>query len=293
MLKWIKLSLVMVLGLQLSTVYAHSRWILPSHTILSGQEPEQITFDVSISNDLFYPDIPLGGKPQKHRQSSKQQPSMMSGLFESSYLQVIKPDGEDLSLRPRLINIGRKSVASLLLEQSGTYRVMVQSEPIVFTVFKTKQGKKGRFLGKRAQWEDKIPAGAMVKTMSIFANVETHVTRNDLSQAALKPQGKGLELKYHTHPNELFMGEAAQFQFMLKGEPVTQPVSFTLVREGTRHRNHREPIRGKTDNTGLFSIDWPQPGFYLLEAEFVAKSSLSEIDEDRFILFVTFEVNQE
>ena len=49
-IKWTALALAVCLPL---SAQAHRAWMLPSATVLSGEEP-WITVDAAVSNDLFY-----------------------------------------------------------------------------------------------------------------------------------------------------------------------------------------------------------------------------------------------
>src|SRR5690554_7536764 len=50
MFKWTALALALCLPLSAN---AHRAWMLPSATVLSGEEP-WITVDAAVSNDIFY-----------------------------------------------------------------------------------------------------------------------------------------------------------------------------------------------------------------------------------------------
>ncbi len=268
-------------------VFSHSRWIIPSHTILSGDTAEYVSLDFSISNDIFHPDLPLGGdilvKPNEPNPS----------LLSTAKLKITYPDGSVFDDSP-LVNLGRKSSSAVQLMQSGTYRFNVEQAPVLITTFKNADGSPNRRFGSLKSAKASAPEGAKsFSTMKVHNWIETFVTRNQLNDNALSPRKKGLALVYQTHPNENFANESANFQLLLDGKPVTEALALRLTRGGTRFRNQRHVIEPRLDEQGRFSVEWPEGGFYLLEAEVERESEELDIAVDVYALYVTLEVNPE
>src|SRR3546814_4107961 len=88
-----------------------------------------------------------------------------------------------------------------------------------------------------ANLADRLPAGASnVRTAESNNRNEIFVTVGEPTTTLFKPTGKGIELVPVTHPNDLFAGEAATFQFLLDGKPAaSQPV--TVIPGGIRYRD--------------------------------------------------------
>lgn len=289
-----------------SQAWGHSRWLVPTHTILSGEDPEMVAVDMSISNDIFHPDFAFGGLPVAsvaallagEKDAVKTPPPNTRGaivyaLMSTTKVAVTQPDGSVTNDTP-LINFGRKSTAAFTLNQSGTYRVNVTQDPIYFTKFKHADGRPGREFGERHQVETFLPEGAKdISVLKLINRVETYVTRNGLNKTALAPSGKGLEILFDGHPNELFVGEDISAKIMLNGKAAPIGTEVKLTRSGTRHRNDREHIVAATDKSGAFSVSIEQSGFYLLEVELEREGKGKDADTVVYGLYLTLEVNAE
>jgi len=64
-----------------------------------------------------------------------------------------------------------------------------------------------------------------------------------------------------------------------------------VIRGDTRYRNAQEEIKVSTDAQGTFSVTWPQPGMYWLNASAEdAKTSLPQASQRRLSYVATLEV---
>jgi hypothetical protein len=264
--------------------YAHARYILPSHTILSGQAPQYVTLSASISNDIFHPDKPLGNN------GGGVVNPFLQGIFQFIKPTITLPDG---SLSDNILwqAYARQSVADLKLEQSGTYKISFIQSPTPLTTFTNAEGEKSRQFGEQVP----MPSGATdIVRHTVHSRVETYITHNAPSEAALKASGQGLEVLPLTHPNDLFVGEPAQFQLLLNGKHLPQGIEVELTREGTRHRNQRGIQHLTTDPQGNVTVDFDQAGFYLLEVEYTEPGLPdSGIKFQHHSLYLTLEVSPE
>jgi hypothetical protein len=260
---------------------SHGRYILPSHTVLSSDGIEQVTLTASISNDQFHPDLPLGDS------GHGKTPEPLVGLFKLLQSTATLPAGDTVS-GPAWQAFARFSVADQLLETNGTYRVRLTQPPTPMTTFVDAEGNPNRRFGP----QPKLPEGAknIVRRM-ITSHTETYISKGEPTFDALQPSGQGIELSGNSHPNDLFVGEAADFTLTLAGKPLTQAAEIHLVRGGTRHRNQREEQAIKTDTTGQFSLTFTEPGFYHLEAEITQPGSNNpDVDMEHYSLYITLEV---
>ena len=155
------------------------------------------------------------------------------------------------------------------------------------TTYRKADGTRGRFFGK-----GEVPQGATdVIRRELSTRVETFITLNEPNKKAIAHTGSGLELGGVTHPNDLFVGENAEFQLFLDGRPLSQPASVEVSQGGTRHRNQRDRINLSTDKQGLFNLSFSKAGFYLLHAEVTLPGDLdSGIDKKHASLYLTLEV---
>lgn len=278
------LSFSILSSLLSNLTYAHGRYILPSHTLLSGKEPQYVTLSASISNDVFHPDKPLGNN------GGGKVNSFLDGIFRQIEAAIIMPDGsksDGIHWRA----YARQSLADIKLEESGTYKIFFRQPTTLLTTFKKSDGEESRMFGN----DTPLPKGATdIVHHTIASQVETYISHNAPNQNALKSTGKGLELIAHTHPNDLFVKEDTDFQLVLDGKPVPEGTLVNLTKEGTRHRNQRETTKIKTDSKGHFQINFTHPGFYLLDVEITAPGKPEEkVSFHHHSLYVTLEVYPE
>lgn len=237
--RWAVLAFAASLPLAAS---AHKAFLVPSTTVLSDPDDAWVTFDAAVSNDLFYFNhFPL----------------------DLEHLAVTGPDGKPVEAENR--NKGKwRSTFDVHLTQPGTYRVAIESRGL-FASYVDAKGEKKRWRGS-ADKLGEIPADAKDVQISESQNsVNTFVTLGKPNDTALKPSGEGLELVPAGSPNDLYAGEAAKFRFLLDGKPV-KDLKVTVVAGGTRYRDKQDEIAATTDANGDFSVTWPAPGLYWLNA---------------------------
>lgn len=281
MKQWLKVGIALGLSLSMQQLQAHSRWVAPSHTSVSGEKTTYISVDTSISNDIFHPDKAYGGEVANDD----------DGFHKNTKLISIAPDGK--TTPHSLTSFHRKSVASLPLEQSGTYRLKIESPDLLFTMYKNEKGERRRFWGDKATAQKELPDTVTgLKTMRVNSNVETYVTRNNVSTRALAQHGKGLEVLWKTHPTDLFVDEPVELAVFLNGKPAAG-IEFKLVRGNTRYRNDRAEKVVISDENGNLSLSFGEAGLFLLEANKREPSKVDGIDLDVSIFSATLEINPE
>ena len=275
MLKWTALALAVCLPL---SAQAHRAWMLPSATVLSGEDP-WITVDAAVSNDLFYfehfplrlkgigiaDNAPAGGPPGMRARPAPA-------------LQLIAPDGS--AIQAENGNLGRyRSTFDVHLTQKGTYKLAVVNDGL-FASWK-ENGKPQRWMGSADSFTKDVPAHADELKVSQNSNrMEVFVTSGNPTQTVLKTTGKGLELAPVTHPNDLFAGEPAEFVFLLDGKPAAG-VELSVIPGGNRYRDELGEIKATTDAEGKVSITWPDAGMYWLEAELKTSEGASKPATER------------
>ncbi len=220
---------------------AHRSWLLPSSTVLSGDDL-WITVDAAVSNELFYFD---------------HNPGRLAGLV------ITAPDGS--KIQPENISTGKyRSTFDVHLAAKGTYKVAIVNDALMASY--TLDGETKRWRGSADRLRQEIPANAQnVRVTRALSRQETFVTAGQPSDTVFAPSGAGLELVPITHPNDLFAGEAARFRLLLDGKPAPE-LKVTIIRGGVRYRNALEEIMLTTDRNGEFEVTWPQPGMYWLNA---------------------------
>ena len=220
---------------------AHRAWLAPTATVLSGTDA-WVGFDAGMSNGVFIPDHAAMG---------------LEGLV------ITAPDGS--TVQPENVMRSRyRSTFDLHLTQSGTYRVANVLGGVVVSY--KQDGATKRFRGTEATMAANIPADATEVTVTRSdSRVETFVTLGAPTTAALTPTGEGIELVAVTHPNDLVAGEAATFKLIRDGHPAAG-LEVTIARGGSRYRDNPEEMTVRTGADGAFTVTWPEPGMYWVNA---------------------------
>ncbi|MFT3724062.1 MAG: DUF4198 domain-containing protein [Hyphomonadaceae bacterium] len=227
-------------ALMIGAAEAHRAWIVPSATVVSGDNA-WVTIDAAISNDLFFPD---------HRPMQIEQ------------VTITAPDGS--VVKPANATVGQyRTTFDIKLDQKGTYRIAQANTGLNASWKEGAETKRWR--GTMAEYVsqgiDKKPG---VELTLSSRRVETFVTNGAPSN--IKTTGKGLELVAVTHPNDLYAGEAASFKLIDSGKPAAN-VEITLIQGGDRYRNAPGEVTIKTGADGSFKLNAPNAGMYWLEAE--------------------------
>lgn len=240
---------------------AHRAWMLPSATVLSGEDP-WITVDAAVSNDLFYFEhFPLRLSGIGEAVDSREAPNGRG----PSALQITAPDGSRIDgLNGKT---GRyRTTFDVNLKQKGTYKLALANERLMATY--TENGERARWMGELKDLQASIPASAEnLEVIRGSSRMEVFVTSGKPTETVFETTGEGLELKPVTHPNDLYAGETAEFLFSLDGKPAAD-VAVTVVPGGNRYRDELGEIQLQTDSEGKVEITWPAAGMYWLEAEF-------------------------
>lgn len=250
---------------------AHKRWVLPS--LFTVSEQQWVTFDATVSNNIFYPDR----------------------AWPLVDIQVYTPN-EDEGVVENKYEGHRRSTFDVNLNQQGTFRISLGGENFFARYPKVNPKPDERpFHSVRAksleELKAKIPAGAKeVKLALSNSHLESYVTVGAPNTEVFKSKGSGIELKPVTHPNDLYQGEKAKFQFTVDGEAI-KDLPVLMVWEGTRYRNDEQAIELKTDEKGGIEIDLTQTGRFLIEIEHsIDMPKASEYASKSFGYFGTFEV---
>ena len=110
-----------------------------------------------------------------------------------------------------------------------------------------------------------IPAGATeIKLVQMTTRSETFITRGVPSD--WKSTGSGLELLASgTAPTDVAAGEAATFKLMLDGRPAAG-AEIVVAAANQRFLKAAAITKLKADANGAFTVKWPTPGFYWINA---------------------------
>ncbi len=242
---------------------AHRQWLLPSATVLSGDD-QWVSVDAAVSNDLFYPD---------------HFPMRLDNLV------VTGPDGARVEVEHA--STGKyRSVFDLPLAKPGTYRIASTSSGL-FASWK-ENGQPKRWRGNAEGFAREVPKDAAeLRVNESSGRVETFVTRG--KPTPVKPTGQGLEIEFLTQPNDLVAGEAARFRLLADGKPAAG-IALDVVPGGSRYRNLVGDSRVTSGGDGTFSITWPSAGMYWIGALTNVPATVPPAKERRMGYAVTLEV---
>lgn len=247
---------------------AHRPWLLPSATVLSGED-QWVTVDAAVSDALFYFDH----NPMK-----------------LDDLKIYGPDGAEV--KAENVATGKlRSTFDLHLEKPGTYRVSVAGDSLMGR-YKL-NGEDKRWRGSAASLSEIPKEATDVEINQSQRRQDTFITSGKPTDAVLKPTGSGLELVSVTHPNDLVVGGEASFKLVMDGAPAAD-IEVVIVPGGIRYRDQINDIRVKTDADGAFKVTWPGPGFYWLGASVRDAKPTNEKARNRTVNYVvTLEVQPE
>ena len=218
---------------------AHEAWLLPSSTVLSA--PGYVTLDGAVSNQTFH----FNYRPMMIRDN----------------LAITAPDGT--AVQPEGLTQGKlRTVFDANLAVAGTYRVALTNASVMASWKEGSETKRWR--GTHEALAANVPADAAeLSVREGVGRIETFITVG--SPTPVTPTGLGLEMVSVTHPNDLYVGEAATFGFVIDGKPVAD-VKVELMAGGMRYRDQLDKITLVTDAKGQVTHTWAEPGMYYLKA---------------------------
>lgn len=243
---------------------AHRQFIVPTSTVVNGKAP-WVSFDAAAATDVFFFD---------------------HVAMNLTNLVVTAADGSIIKVENQSTGKLRSSF-DFRAEMTGTYRVAVVNDGVNASY--KENGATKRWRGTVEAFAKEVPANA--EELQVSHNqgrVETFVTNGKPSTIAAT--GKVLELSPITHPNDLVVGEAAQFKFLIDGKPAVG-AKVTVIAGGIRYRQKLDEQILTTDNEGKVSINWQGAGLYWLQASLSDnKSTVPGIKDRRASYVATLEV---
>jgi uncharacterized GH25 family protein len=235
------ITAVALAALSTGAAHAHRAWLVPSSTVVSGDNA-WVTIDGAISNNLFFPD---------HRP------------MQLAQISVTAPYGKAVQIANATVGQYRTTF-DIKLEQKGTYRIAQANQGFNAAYKEGNETKRwrGTLQEFATQGIDKKPGVDLTATSR---RVETFVTNGAPSE--IKATAKGLELVAGaTHPNDLYSGEEATFRMLDNGKPAAN-VEVTVIMGGDRYRDQAGEVKLKTAADGSLKVKFEDPGMYWLEAE--------------------------
>ena len=220
---------------------AHRAWLAPTATVLSGTDA-WVGFDAGMSNGVFIPDHAA---------------MRLDGLV------ITAPDGSTAQAE-NMMRGHYRSTFDLHLTQPGTWKIANVMKGVTATY--KQNGEQKRWRGQAAELPGAIQADATDVVATRTSNrIETFVTLGAPTETVFTNPADGLALIPVTHPNDLVAGEPATFKLSIDGLPASG-VEVTVARGGTRYRDNPGEMTVTTGPDGAFTVTWPEPGMYWLNA---------------------------
>src|SRR5262249_35005405 len=158
---------------------AHRSWLLPSSTVLSGNDP-WVTVDAAVSNDLFYFD---------------------HNAMRIDTLAITAPDGS--AVQAGNMSKGRyRSTLHVHPTAKSTYKIAVVTQGMMASY--QENGETKRWRGSEEAFAREVPANAKgLQVTRSHGRNEIFVTSGKPTDTVLKTTGVGIELVPLNHPNDL------------------------------------------------------------------------------------------
>jgi uncharacterized GH25 family protein len=179
--------------------------------------------------------------------------------FDQSEFKVVTPAGK-LEQPAEQQTVRSRIVLEHQLTQDGSYRFSSGvREGAVFRSWL----QDGKTINSRDP-KQQPPAGvALTAHFQSITLAETYVSKGKPTAAALKPWGKGLELEFISHPNDLYINQPVQARLWFEGKPLANS-------EVQIHRamGNAEPVTRTVTSTasGDISFEVTDAATYLLLA---------------------------
>ena len=115
---------------------------------------------------------------------------------------------------------------------------------------------------------DKVPENAQILEVKNNIIAESFVTKGKPS-AVPAVTNKGFEVKFASHPNELFAGESFKAQVLHNGKPVPN-LEVDVFKGASSYETsaQREQPHVKTNNKGEFEVKLDKAGIYLITTSY-------------------------
>ncbi|NHC02791.1 DUF4198 domain-containing protein [Acinetobacter sp. 187] len=217
--------------------------------------------------------------------------------FKTSYV-ITEPDGQQKTINPAA-SLKRFSVAEFDLPKDGTYRIRTQDGLGNSGKYALVDGRWLRVRAVRPQaanapkpeakqapaqaaktadakpaqpprmiMSDQVPANAQTLEVTNHLIAETFISKAKPS-AIPAVTNKGFELKFITHPNELYEGESLKAQVLNNGKAVKDLEIDVFKGAGQFDGAQTKELSAvKTNAKGEFEVKFDEPGVYLITTSY-------------------------
>lgn len=270
--QWLKIALLSALPV-VGSAHTISPFILPE--VFDTSASQNVSFQSSLTLEKFF--VP-------------------SINFKTSYL-LTDPKGQQIKINPAA-ELKRFNVAEFDLPSEGTYRIRTDNALGNSSKYALIDGRWLRIRPVRQQnanmqapkpeqpkadaekkpvtppqpprsvSADQVPANAQILEVKNNIIAESFVTKGKPSPIPAV-SNKGFEVKFLTHPNELFAGESLKAQILLNGKAVPN-LEIDVFKGASSYETsaQREQPHVKTNAKGEVEIKFEKPGIYLITTSY-------------------------
>jgi uncharacterized GH25 family protein len=262
----IKPALAIAVILSALPAAAHTQYLKPN--VFSTPQRDHVTVEGSFTEELFTPDLAM----------------------KADDYHVITPAGVKQKIE-NIIYLKDLAVFEAALPENGTYRFSTGERP----------GATRKMALINGKWEalrdpKEAPAGARVADAQSFTRADVYVSKGPASDAALKPNGSGLEILPLAHPSKLDEGGTFPVQLLFQGKPLAG-VDITLQGGEAAHEHdekgedkHEAAAKAVTDKDGKASFALKEHGTYLLLARYRVEAPDGAVAVKSYSVTLTFQV---
>ncbi len=269
--QWLKITLLASLPI-VSSAHTVSPFILPD--VFDTNASQNVTFQSALTVEKFF--VP-------------------SNNFKTTYL-ITDPKGQNIKINPAA-ELKRFNIAEFDLPIDGTYRIRTENA----------LGNSGKYALIDGRWlrvrpvrpqnanaqapkseQQKADAEKkaaptqpprMIAADQVPSNAQTLEVKNNIIAESFvtkaKPSpipavtNKGFEVKFITHPNELFAGELLKGQILMNGKAVPN-LEIDVFKGASSYESSasREQPHVKTNAKGEFEVKFEKTGIYLITTSY-------------------------
>ena len=275
--QWLKITLLSALPV-VSSAHTISPFILPE--VFDTNASKNVSFQSSLTLEKFF--VP-------------------SINFKTTYV-ITDPKGQETKINPAA-ELKRFNIAEFDLPIDGTYRIRTENTLGNSAKYALVDGRWLRVRPVRpananmqapkpeqqkAEVEKKVATPAqpprMIAADQVPENAKILEPKNNIIAESFvtktKPSpvpavtNKGFEVKFTTHPNELFAGESLKAQVLINGKPVPN-LEIDVFKGASAYEASasREQPHVKTNAKGEFEVKFEKNGIYLLSTSYPEANS--------------------
>lgn len=282
-----QLALVAASGVLTSAAMAHTQYVVPFNF---ATEKDVATLQAAAAEDFFVPDHAIKGDfvlTGPDGKSSKI--AAVTAFQEVTIIEASTPDKGTYKISTSSDRAGKQALVDGKWVAVRPAAAPAPANATPAPAATPANAPAGTPPARRFLTEADLKPGTEVIATNSNTQAVSYVTRGAPSNTVLKPTGKGLELDFKTHPNDIYLDQGFSFVVLLNGQPAPN-ATFSLHRAGVKGDSKTV----QSDANGVVNIKFEQAGAYLLEGSYPtapadpAAKPLSQ----RYNYTLSFEVSQ-